>query len=69
MERHWQLFYNSEEANADQHILDLARDIYYNATLNGMDVIRFIIDREKKAQHITAEWLKQSMVRFLSSYQ
>ncbi|PPQ92129.1 hypothetical protein CVT25_007960 [Psilocybe cyanescens] len=41
--------------------IDLARNIYYNATIEKIALVRFIVDREKKTQKMTAEWMKRSI--------
>lgn len=44
--------------------LDLARDIYHNATIEQIGLLRFIVNREKKAEQLAAEWMKRSTVSF-----
>ncbi|KDR68458.1 hypothetical protein GALMADRAFT_78772, partial [Galerina marginata CBS 339.88] len=48
--------------------IDLARDIYYNATVEKLAFIRFVVNREKKSEQLAEEWMKRSMVRTKCAY-
>ncbi|KAF8882190.1 hypothetical protein CPB84DRAFT_1648017, partial [Gymnopilus junonius] len=44
------------------HDIDLARDIYHNATVEKLALVRFLVNREKKADQVVEEMIKQSSV-------
>jgi hypothetical protein len=62
-------FVKSPFSSASEHCLsDLARDIYQNATIEKIALIRFILDREKKSAQYDEQLNQRIPVCFYAQY-